>query len=157
MVMSFVGADGRAKDVSPSNPLPVTGGTGGGGGGGGGGGDASAANQVLQLAELQEINAKLSEPRTPTTTSVASSTTSVALLGDNTSRRGLSICNESTSTLRLSFSSPATAANSFLSIAGRASGLQSGFVMLDNQLIVNSTVYGIWDSANGTAKVTEYV
>lgn len=154
MVMSFVGADGRAKDVSPSNPLPVTGGT---GGGGGGGGDASAANQVLQLAELQEINAKLSEPRTPTTTSVASSTTSVALLGGNTSRRGLSICNESTSTLRLSFSSPATAANSFLSIAGRASGLQSGFVMLDNQLIVNSTVYGIWDSANGTAKVTEYV
>jgi hypothetical protein len=61
MVMSFVGADGRAKDVSPSNPLPVTGGT-GGGGGGGGSGDASAANQVLQTAQLEAINADLGAP-----------------------------------------------------------------------------------------------
>lgn len=103
------------------------------------------------------IDGKIAIPRTPTTSSVASSATSVTLLAANANRRGLSICNESTSTLRLSFSTPATAANSFMSIAGRASGLQPGFVMLDNQLIVAGAIYGIWDSANGTVQVTEYV
>jgi len=128
-----------------------------GGGGGGGGGDASAANQTLQLTELQGINSKTPGPRTPTTTSVASSTTSVTLLAANANRRGLSICNESTSTMRLSFATPATEANEFMSIAGRSAGLQAGFVTLDNQLIIPNAIYAIWDSANGSAKVTEYV
>lgn len=49
----FVGADGRAKEVSLDNPLPVT--VTSGTTPGGGSGDASAANQVLQLAELKSI------------------------------------------------------------------------------------------------------
>ena len=128
-----------------------------GAGGGGGGGDASAANQTLQLTELQGINSKTPAPRTPTTANVASSATSITLLAANASRRGLSVCNESTSTMRLSFATPATEANEFMSIAGRVAGLQPGFVMLDNQLIVTGAIYAIWDSANGFAKVTEYV
>lgn len=89
--------------------------------------------------------------RTPTTTSVASSATSVTILASNASRRGFSIHNDSTSVLRLSFSTPATSANAFIVLPANS------FLLLDQQLIVTGTVYGIWASANGTAQVTEYV
>lgn len=121
------------------------------GAGGGGGGDASAANQTLQLTELQGINSKTPAPRTPTTTSVASSATSVTLLASNTNRRGVTIANDSTSVLRLSFSTPATAANAFVVVPA------DSFLVITQQLLVTSAIYGIWASANGTAQVTEYV
>jgi hypothetical protein len=89
--------------------------------------------------------------RTPTTTSVTSVTSSTTVLAANTDRRGISIHNQSSATLYLSFTSPATTANSFL-------GMSPGSVLfLDQQLIVTSAIYGIWSSANGTAQVTEYV
>jgi hypothetical protein len=31
------------------------------------------------------------------------------------------------------------------------------FLLLDQQMIVGSAIYGIWASANGTVQVTEYV
>lgn len=89
--------------------------------------------------------------RTPTTTSVTSSASSVTILAANANRRGVSIFNDSTATLRLSFSTPATAENAFI-------GLPAGaFLLLDQQLIVTGAIYGIWASANGTAQITEYV
>lgn len=126
--------------------------SGGGGGGGGGTGDASAANQVLQTAQLTEINGKLpSITKTPTTTSVASATASTAILAANANRRGVSVMNDSTATLALSFSATATAANCFIKLAPGA------FILLDQQLIVGNAISGFWSSANGTAQVTEYV
>lgn len=89
--------------------------------------------------------------RTPTTTSVASSASSVTILASNTNRRGVSILNDSTATLRLSFSTPATTANAFVSLP------PGSFLLLDQQLIVTNALYGIWSAANGTAQVTEYV
>jgi hypothetical protein len=89
--------------------------------------------------------------RTPNTTSVASSATSVTVLASNANRRAVSINNVSTSILYLSFSTPATTANSFLAMAPQS------FLLLDQQAIVTGTIYGIWSSANGTAQVTEYV
>jgi hypothetical protein len=89
--------------------------------------------------------------KTPTTTSVASSATSVPILAANTNRRGLSIANLSTSTLSLSFSATATAANCFIQLPA------GSFILLDQQLIVSNAISGIWSSANGTAQVTEYV
>jgi hypothetical protein len=89
--------------------------------------------------------------RTPTTTSVSSVASSVTILGTNLNRKGFSISNISTSKLYLSFSSPATTANCFIEIPAGA------FLLLDQQLIVTSAIYGIWASANGTAQVTEYV
>lgn len=90
-------------------------------------------------------------PRTPATTSVSSSATSVTILAANANRRGVSIANLSTQYLYLSFSTPATTANSFMR-------LDPGmFVLLDQQLIVTGAIYGIWAAANGTAQVTEYV
>jgi hypothetical protein len=89
--------------------------------------------------------------RTPTTTSVASSASSVTILALNANRKGFSISNISTSKLYLSFSTPATIVNSFIEVPAGA------FLLLDQQLIVTSAIYGIWASANGTAQVTEYV
>lgn len=89
--------------------------------------------------------------RTPTTTSVSSSASSVAILASNASRRGFSISNISTAKLYLSFSGPATTANCFIEVPS------GGFLLLDQQLIVTNAIYGIWASANGTAQVTEYV
>lgn len=89
--------------------------------------------------------------RTPTTTSVASSASSVTVLALNANRKGFSISNISTSKLYLSFSTPATIVNSFIEVPAGA------FLLLDQQLIVTSAIYGIWASANGTAQVTEYV
>lgn len=89
--------------------------------------------------------------RTPTTTSVASSSSSVTILAANTNRRGFSISNVSTSKLYLSFSNPATVANSWIEVPAGA------FLLLDQQLIVPNAIYGIWASANGTAQITEYI
>jgi hypothetical protein len=88
--------------------------------------------------------------RTPVTTSVASSAASVLLLAANDLRRGFSVSNVSTSTLYLSYSTPATIANSFIAMPA------GSFLLLDQQLIAVNAIYGIWSSANGTAQVTDY-
>ena len=89
--------------------------------------------------------------RTPTTTSVASSATSVTILAANANRKGFSFSNISTAKLYLSFANPATTANCFIEVPAGA------FLLLDQQLIVTSAIYGIWASANGTVQVTEFV
>jgi hypothetical protein len=89
--------------------------------------------------------------RTPTTTSITSGASSVTILAANANRKGISIANDSTSALRLSYATPASSANAFIV-------MQPGsFLWLDQQLIVGNIIYGIWESANGTAQVTEYI
>jgi hypothetical protein len=89
--------------------------------------------------------------RTPTTTSVTGTTSSVLILALNANRKGLMVSNVSTSKLYLSFSNPATIANSFMEMQPGA------FLLLDQQLIVTNAIYGIWTNANGAAQVTELV
>lgn len=105
---------------------------------------------------LEEINGVDPIPtavpaRTPTTTSIASSATSVTIRGANANRKGISVHNLSTATLYLSFTTPATTTNSFIAMT------PGSFLLLDQQLIVANAIYGIWSAANGTAQVTEYV
>jgi hypothetical protein len=90
-------------------------------------------------------------PRTPTTTSVASSATSVLILAANANRKGLTVSNTSTQKLYLSFSTPATTTNAFVVLG------EDGFLQFDQQLVPTGAIYGIWASANGTTQVTEYV
>jgi hypothetical protein len=105
----------------------------------------------LTVSSTRLLTNSETSSRVPTTTSVSSSATSKTILAANTSRRGLSIHNQSTATLYLSFTNPATVPNSFI-------GMAPGTVLfLDQQLIVTNAIYGIWSSANGTAQVTEYV
>jgi hypothetical protein len=90
-------------------------------------------------------------PRTLTATaSVASATSSTTIVAVNANRKGISIYNNSTAALFLSYANPATAANSFMQ-------MQPGsLLILDQQLIVSNAIYGIWTAANGTAQVTQY-
>jgi hypothetical protein len=89
--------------------------------------------------------------RTPTTTSINSAASSSLILAANANRKGLTISNISLNKLYLSFSTPATVANSFIE-------MQPGsFILFDQQLIVSNAIYGIWTNANGTAQVTEFV
>lgn len=117
-----------------------------------------AGGKTFQVIQLADSSGSIVDPaqgavvsRTPTTTSVASSSSSVTIISANANRRGISIANDSTQILRLSFNSPATTSNAFIV-------MQPGsFLLLDQQLIVGNAIYGIWVSANGTAQVTEYV
>jgi hypothetical protein len=88
--------------------------------------------------------------RNPVTTSIASSVNSTTILASNANRRGLFIYNDSTAVLRVSFSTPATSGNSFVGIPARS------FLILDPLLISTATLYGIWETANGTAQITEW-
>jgi hypothetical protein len=116
-----------------------------------------AAGDVAIGAEIEISNddgnpIPVSVPlRIPTTTRVASSGTSVTVLAANSNRRGISVMNDSTSVLRLSFTTPATTANAFIAMQPQS------FLYLDQQLLVGNAVYGIWSSVSGTAQVTEYV
>lgn len=138
----FIASDNQSEYVSPGTPLPV---------------DIQGATLSLD-ADGVEIKNDAGNPiptsvavRTPTTTSVTSSATSVTILASNANRRGISIANDSTQVLRLSYATPATTANAFIV-------MQPGsFLWLDQQLMITSAIYGIWASANGTAQVTEYV
>lgn len=114
-------------------------------------GHANGDNLLVMYDDGAATMAVSVPSRTPTTASVASSASSVLILAANTNRKGVSIANISTSTVDLSFSNPATAANCFMRLPAGA------FILLDQQLIVTNAIYGIWASANGTAQVTEYV
>jgi hypothetical protein len=138
----YLDSNGRPEYVSVEAPLPVN--------------IGSATLSVT--ADGVEIKNDSGNPiptgvgtRTPATTSVASSATSVTILAANASRKGFSISNISTAKLYLSFTSPATTTNCFIEVPAGA------FLLLDQQLIVGSAIYGIWASANGTAQVTEFV
>ena len=138
----FIGSDGKGRTVTPDEPLPVD----------------IGSSVTITVGASVEVSNDVGNPipvsvptRTPTTTSVASSATSVTILASNANRRGISIANDSTAVLRLSYATPATAANAFIV-------MQPGsFLWLDQQLMITSTIYGIWAAANGTAQVTEYV
>jgi hypothetical protein len=90
-------------------------------------------------------------PRTPFTSSVASSTSSVTILEANTDRKGVSIANDGSEILRLGFTSPVSSSNCFIIMQPHS------FLMLDHQLIVSNALYGIWGGVSGTAQVTEFV
>ena len=87
---------------------------------------------------------------TPTTTRVSSSASSVTLKAANTNRRGLTIFNESTQILYVSYTTPATATNYIVQLA------PNNYWEMP-QPITTVAVYGIWVAANGAAQITEAV
>jgi len=117
-----------------STPVPVTG---------------VLSNAELRAAPVPVVSSVAT--RTPTTTSITSTTSSTLILAANANRRGLMISNQSTSKLYLSFSALAAAGNSFIQMD------PGGLVLLDQQMIFPNAIYGAWTNANGTAQVTEFV
>lgn len=85
---------------------------------------------------------------TGTQTSVAASATAVTLLAANTSRLSASIFNDSTVTLYVLFNSGASITNYKVQLVG---GAYYEFPFP----IHTGIVTGIWDSATGSARVSE--
>lgn len=127
--------DGPLTDAQLRNsPVPVSG--------------TVTVNGAVSVSGTAEMGVSV---RTPTTTSIASSSSSQTFLNANASRKGLCVSNISDNKLYLSFSTPATLTNAFIE-------LQPGqFLLLDQQLITGNAIYGIWAAANGRAQVTEFV
>lgn len=84
------------------------------------------------------------------TVRIESSTTSTLIVAENTDRRGLSLFNNSTDTLYLSYTNPATPTNAFMSMTPGA------FLMLDQQLMMSTAIHGIWTGTDGGVQITEY-
>lgn len=110
------------------------------------------ANAWLDLIGRQVVVAKSS---TGTESNVASSASDVTILAANTSRTGATITNDSTSVLYLLLSNTTSSATVFTAkIAASSSG---NLAYYEVPFGYTGVIKGIWASANGFARVTEFV
>jgi hypothetical protein len=102
------------------------------------------------------VNATVSAtpPATGTQSSVASSATDVSVLASNASRKGAAIFNDSTQILRVLLSN-ATSSATVYTTQIPASGYYE-LPMCQNGTVYTGVIKGIWASANGNARVTEW-
>jgi hypothetical protein len=106
----------------------------------------------LQAGVSSSIDSKTpSLPGTDALISVASSATTVTLLSARTGRKNTLIVNDSTSVLRIGTTTPVTAANARIKFPAN----QAASISASEYPFIVGTVYAIWESANGTAQVTE--
>lgn len=86
---------------------------------------------------------------TSTLANVASSATNVTLQAANGRRLGWYVYNDSTSPLNVKFGAVASATSFTVRIAA------GGFYEMPVDLIYQGQIDGIWDAANGNARMTE--
>lgn len=113
-------------------------------------------NQYVQAVALVDTNgaaysAGIATASTGAQTSVASSTADTTILASNASRKGCTIYNESTATLYLLLASGTSSLTTY-SLQLPSGGLLS--LRVGEYLGV---IKGVWDAANGFARVTEFV
>jgi hypothetical protein len=133
-----IGADGAAADLSSANPmpmlaqsLPLP---------------AGAATEATAAALLARVPAAV----TPTVASVASSATSVTIAAANANRKRLTVMNDSTAKLRVGYTAGVTLANASYVVAANS------LLVLSGDLNYAGALYGVWETANGRAQVTEF-
>lgn len=109
--------------------------------------DGSGVTQPVSLASTSTVKQEASN--TATVTSVASSATSVTLIASNSARKGLTIYNDSTSILYVRVGAAAASTTAF-TVKIQPEGYW--------EIPFNSSVEirGIWASANGSARITEF-
>lgn len=88
-------------------------------------------------------------PKTATLANVNSSATNVTLLSANSTARGRTVYNDSTAVLYLKFGATATSSSYTVQLA-------SGAYYEFPQPCYTGQVDGIWASANGAARTTEW-
>jgi hypothetical protein len=86
-------------------------------------------------------------------TTLASSATSVTLLGAGVATNGVAFCNNSTQIAYLSLVTPATSASMITALSPEVSGIPFCFIQSNSDLY-HGAWYAIWVSANGTMTVT---
>lgn len=84
-------------------------------------------------------------------TNVAASATSVTLLASNANRKRVIICNDSAAKLRVKFGATAST-TSFTLLLGAYDTYESPITV-----VYTGVIDGIWESATGTARVTEMI
>lgn len=107
--------------------------------------DGSAVTQPVSLP---------TSPATGTITSVASSATDVSVLASNANRKGASVYNDSTQILYLACSN-ATSSTSVYTIQVASNAFFELPPCRDGS-VYTGVLKGIWASANGNARVTEW-
>lgn len=89
-----------------------------------------------------------SRPANATLSSVAASVTSVSLLASNAARRQVIIVNDGNKTLYIAFAGTASATAFTVRLGG-------GQEFISEMNSYTGAISGIWDSANGSARITE--
>lgn len=115
-------------------------------------GDAVAvratADRILRVVSQQRSS-------TATKASVAGSASSVTILAANTARRGATITNDSTAILYLDLTGGTASTTSYtVQLAGSTT---SGVSYFEVPFGYTGLITGIWASATGNARVTEFV
>lgn len=115
-----------------------------------GAGAVGTGVQRMTLASDDPLVSLVGAPTVGTITSVASSATDVTILASNASRKGAYVYNDSTQVLYLALSNVTSSATVFTQkmAAGDAFSLLPGSY--------TGVIKGIWASANGSARVTEW-
>lgn len=112
-------------------------------------GSKTSANSIsVVLASDETVPISLPASATGTLTSVASSATSVTLLAANSSRKGYAIFNDSTQILYVAFTGTSTTSAYSVKLFSNSA--------ITSDFIYTGVISGIWASANGAAKITEF-
>lgn len=104
---------------------------------------------VVIASDQSAVTTSETTASTSSVTSVASSATSVSLLALNTSRKGATFFNDSTSVLYLKLGATASTTSYTVQIQSM------GYYELPFSKVYTGAIDGIWSSANGNCRVTE--
>jgi hypothetical protein len=145
-----------AVGVSDAEESSAVGGSAGGGGGGGdvniteiGGTAVSVDSGDADAGTIRTVNAD--RAGTATLSNVASSATNVTVLAANASRKAAALYNDSTSAVNVKFG--ATASSTSYTVRMLAGAYYE--LPVSNGVVYQGIIDGIWDSANGSMRVTE--
>lgn len=108
------------------------------------------ATQPVSIAA--QVATKETRSSSPSQSSVASSATSVTLLASNANRLGATIYNDSTAILRVKLGASASSSSFDVALGAVSSGI-GGYFEVPYQY--TGIIDGIWDSANGNARILE--
>ena len=101
-------------------------------------------------ATYSASSGSVSAPSTGTQTNVTSSATDVTILAANTARKGGMIFNDSTSVLYLLFSTGTS------SVTNYSTQIAAGSMLSIRVGEYTGIIKGLWSTANGAARVTEF-
>lgn len=107
---------------------------------------------ITNWADMPALEVTTARPAVGTSANVASSATNVTLLAANALRLGATIYNDSTAVLRVKLGTTASASSFTVVLAALSSGI-GGYYEVPNGY--TGIIDGVWDSANGSARVTE--
>lgn len=112
-----------------------------------------AGTDSLSLDDSNRLTTAPIRSSSATISRTAASASSVTLISSNTTRTGAVVVNESSSVLRIKLGTSASATSYTYLLPGSTGAPYATWEM--SNFIYTGTITGIWDSATGSAQVTE--